>query len=562
MASALSIQGWAHSARAALGVARPEIDALNVFPVPDGDTGTNVYLTMEAACAAADEAAATGSSRAEVARALARGAMLGARGNSGVIVSEYLRGLGDALCRLPDAREIGGTELAAMLGAGAETAYRAVARPVEGTILTVARAAAQAAEQAGADTVQVARQAAQSARIALGRTPTQLPALAAAGVVDAGGRALVVILDALVGFLTGEEVPGDEAAIHPSQHRPSHQPTGPAYDGPAYEVMYLLDTDPTGAQDLRAELEGMGDSVLVVGDGALWKVHAHVDDAGAAIEAALARGRPHRIQVTVLAAENEHRAEFDRPAAEYGHSAAVRAGSSLELQGGTGNQPRSNSTRSLVAVVHGRGIADLLGSLGVHIVWAEPAQRPSTTEFLDAIANLGAPEIVLLPSDKDTQPVAEVAARQARTQGRRIAVIPTRAVVQTLAAIAVHDPSLAFEDDTVAMTRAASATRYAAVTIATRTALTSAGPCQVGDCLGLVDGDIALVGPSLDEVARGVLDAMLAVGGELVTLVLGSQAEMDFGQHLVDWLGVAHPTVEVSLVQGGQPLWPVIIGVE
>jgi len=556
VASALSIQGWAHSARAALGVARPEIDALNVFPVPDGDTGTNVYLTMEAACAAADEAAASGSNRAEVARALARGAMLGARGNSGVIVSEYLRGLGDALCRLPDAREIGGTELAAMLGEGAETAYRAVSRPVEGTILTVARAAAQAAEQAGADTVQVARQAAQSARIALGRTPTQLPALAAAGVVDAGGRALVVILDALVGFLTGEEVPGHEAAILPSQHRPSHQPTGPAYDGPAYEVMYLLDTDPTGAQELRAELEGMGDSVLVVGDGALWRVHAHVDDAGAAIEAALARGRPHRIQVTVLAAEYDHRpVEVDRSSSELGREVVERDGES-------GNGARLNSTRALVAVVHGRGIADLLASLGVHIVWAEPAQRPSTTEFLDAIANVGAPEIVLLPSDKDTQPVAEVAARQARAQGRRIAVIPTRAVVQTLAAIAVHDPSLAFEDDTVAMTRAASATRYAAVTIASRTALTSAGPCQVGDCLGLVDGDIALVGPSVDEVARGVLDAMLAVGGELVTLVLGSGAQMDFGQHLVDWLGVSHPTVEVSLVQGGQPLWPVIIGVE
>lgn len=531
MQLALSIQGWAHAARSALGSARPEIDALNVFPVPDGDTGTNAYLTIQAACEAADAAAAEGASRAGVVIALAQGAMLGARGNSGVILAAYLRGVGHPLRQLADGHPVGGRELAAMLAEGANLAYQAVSRPVEGTILTVASAAAQAAAQAGSDLLQVARAAASGASVALERTPSQLPALAAAGVVDAGGRALVVILDALVAVLTGEEparaTPARAAPAAPTERT---QPgAAPSYQGPQFEVMYLLHAPAPAAQQLRADLDALGEAVLVSGEGELWTVHAHVDDAGAAIEAAMAHGRPSAIKVSSLR---------------------------------DGPTPGQLAQRILVAVVHGPGIEAMLADLGVRTIWAEPQQRPSAAQILEAITGTGASEVVLLPSDSDTQPVAELAARQARSSTTRVAVIPTRAVVQTLAAIAVHDPGRAFDDDAVAMTRAAGATRYAAVTVASRQALTTAGPCEVGDVLGIVGGDIAVVGPSVDEVARGILDAMLAVGGELVTLVLGSGGPAHFGPGLAHWLATAHPTVEVTVVDGGQPNWPVIIGVE
>lgn len=543
--SAIDIQRWAHAACAALQLARDRIDALNVFPVPDGDTGTNVALTMEAACSAVDAAVAEGAGGAQVARALARGAMLGARGNSGVILSEYLRGISTVAADLPDDDELTGGELSAMLARGADLAYRAVSRPAEGTILTVARAAAQAAAIPGSDVATVARAAAGGARTALEATPQQLPALARAGVVDAGGQALVLVLDALVGCLTGEvipiQVPDPALGAQPMAASQSDLPGSASLDqGPAFEVMFLLRISEDTAdceeavQGLRRALEDLGDSVLVVGEGHLWNVHAHVDDVGAAIEAGLCAGRPHRIQVTALTGQPAPRQR----------------------------QVHHQVERALAAVVHGPGVAAMLVDLGVRTIWAEPRQQPSTSEILEAILESGASEVIVLPSDKDTQPAAEAAARRAREEGIRAAVIPTRAVVQTLAAVAVHDPALPFDEDAVAMTRAAGATRYAAVTIASRRALTTAGPCQVGDALGVVDGDIGLVGSSVAEVSRGVLGAMLSVGGELVTLVVGSQIDADLPQSLADWLAATHPTVEVATVHGGQPLWPIIIGVE
>ena len=530
--SAVGIQQWAHAAYGGLDLARNQIDALNVFPVPDGDTGTNVALTMEAGSIAVDAAIAEGAGRAQVAKALAHGAMLGARGNSGVILSAYLRGIAKVAEGIPDGREITAAEVSAMLAEGANLAYEAVSQPVEGTILTVARAAADAATAPGTDAVQVIRAAADGARIALGKTPDQLPALSAAGVVDAGGQALVVVLDALVESLAGGP---SHVQIHVPTHGAHRAPgSHAAYQGPGYEVMYLLDAAADAVPNLRQTLEDLGNSVVVVGDGQVWNVHAHVDDAGAAIEAGLIAGRPYGIKVTSL----------------------------TEDPGAREARGQRRIERAIVAVVHGPGIVTMLGDLGVRTIWAEPRQQPSTAEILEAILEIGAAEVIVLPSDKDTQPAAELAARQGRAEGVRVAVIPTRAVVQTLAAVAVHDPGLPFDEDAVAMTRAAGATRYAAVTLASRQALTTAGPCEIGDALGVVDGDIGLVGDSVAEVSRGVLGAMLAVGGELVTLVLGSGTESGFTEALADWLASTHPTVEVITVDGGQPLWPVIIGVE
>lgn len=529
------VRDWARRALSSLGEARVEIDALNVFPVPDGDTGTNLYLTMESALESVDRCWLPGS-RSEptvdaAARALSTGALMGARGNSGVILSQMLRGTGEVLSGLSDGAVLDGEMVRDLLRRGADLSYQAVARPVEGTILTVARAAADSAAasvEAGVrDAAQVVAAAAQGAQEALDRTPEMLDTLRLAGVVDAGGRGLVVVLDALAEAVSGIRRPASTRLAAP---RPAPTDSASRYGGPAYEVMFLLEADDLAVDALTAELDTLGDSLVVVGGDRLWNVHVHVDDAGAAIEAAIRSGRPYRIRVTHL-------------------EVAV-------------SQDKEADERAVVAVTHGPGIAALLEAAGVTIVPAVARQRPSTAELVGAIRRAHATEVVVLPSDKDTLAVAEAAAEQARGDGVRVFVIPTRSIVQSLAAIAVHDPTARADADVVSMTRAAGATRYGAVTIATRQALTTVGPCEVGDVLGLVDGDIVIVGSGVADVARELLVGMLAVGGELVTLVFGLDADATLTVDLPDWLAEKYPLVEVAEHDGGQPLWPMIMGVE
>ena len=526
-----TIQEWAYAALDGLEDARARIDSLNVFPVPDGDTGTNVYLTMEAACAAVDAALTQTRTRASAATALARGALLGARGNSGVILSQILKGTGDVLGDIPEDHPVDGPAIARLLRRGADLAYAAVARPVEGTILTVARAAADAAQEAVdagvTDTSEVLARAAENARHALERTPELLETLRMAGVVDAGGQALVVVLDALVEVVEGVRRPrsvAPRAVVHPIEDRREVE-----YSGPAYEVMFLLDAEEAAISDLRASLDELGDSLVIVGGERLWNVHVHVDDAGAAVEAGMSAGHPYRLRITYL------------------H---------------TDEQVDDTQVRAVVAVAHGAGIVDLLLEQGVHVVVASATQRPSTAEILEVIANSHSSEVIVLPSDGDTRAVAEIAATQARADGIRVSVIPTRSVVQTLAAVAVSDPSARFDDDVVSMTRAAGATHYGAITISVREALTSAGTCQPGDILGLVDGDIRFIGKNSDETARELITSMLAAGAELLTLVYGEQASEYMLTVIPRWLATEYPLVEVVVHEGGQPLWPLIIGVE
>lgn len=542
---------WVRQAFDDLGRARTEIDALNVFPVPDGDTGTNMYLTMESAVLALDSmdgSRPTGhlgevlrdadpelQRFAAVAQAIGQGALMGARGNSGVILSQILRGIFRVDPELAAAPQPDGILLSKSLSLAAEMAYAAVAHPVEGTMLTVIREAAEAAEAAlpeSPELLAVATAAGDGAHRALRRTPQMLPALAEAGVVDSGGRGIVVILDSLLDILNGQKRP------HQPYTRPEpivadeHQPHID-YDGPAYEVMYLLESEPSGKTipAMQEALDRLGDSLVVVGGDGLWNVHVHVDDAGAAVEAAMAAGRPFRIRITWLRSTGA-----DQQAARLG--------------------------RALVAVSHGPGVAALLSDSGVIAVPARPRVSPSTGEFVSAIESSGAAEVVLLPGSKDITPAAEAAADRARRQGVRVAVVPTRAVVQTLAAIAVHDAERGFDDDVVAMSRAAGATRYGAVTVSSKRAVTTAGVCMPGDVLGLVDGDIALIEDDERVAAFSVLDRLVSPSSELVTLLAGADMEDADLAELTHESEERFPWVEVVSERGGQPLWPLIVGVE
>lgn len=539
--SALSVRLWAEASLQALGEERAAIDALNVFPVPDGDTGTNMFLTLESACAGIaevfdEEPEGAVPGLPSVAEAFGRGAVLGARGNSGVILAQIIRGVGSVLAQAPEGAAFTGDVVRHGLRRACDEAYAAVAHPVEGTILTVARAAAEAAEQhLGNDLVGVIQSAVTAAHEALERTPDMLPVLRDAGVVDAGGQGLVVVYDALLDVVTGvrRRRPGrGSRAKLPVAARPASAAHGlPVVVGgdASYEVMYLFGGDEAAADALRVRLDALGESLVVTGADGLWNVHVHVHDAGAAIEAGLDIGRVHRIRVTYLPAA--------LPAEE-------RVG------------------RGVVVVAHGPGVGALLEEQGAVVVPARPRRRPSTAELLDGITRCDSAEVLLLPSDSDTLAVAEAAAEQARAAGIRVSVIPTRSVVQSLAAVAVHDPAARFDDDVVAMTRAAGATRYGAVTVASREAITSAGPCREGDILGLADGDIVEIGDSVDAVARAVLERLLSSGGELVTLVTGDEAPDALADDVESWLSTHHPGLDLVAVPGGQPLWPLIVGVE
>ena len=531
------LRNWANTATEALASAREDIDALNVFPVPDGDTGTNMYLTMAAArdsMAAdlvAEESAASDSPQlvSSAAGALARGALMGARGNSGVILSQIVRGL----VRISPQETVSAvmnpadTLRRGMIQA-AELAYAAVAEPQEGTMLTVMRCAAEAAAEAGGDLADVLRAAVEGGEAALARTPEMLEPLRRAGVVDSGGYGIVVVLSALLEVVTGVRRPPPDADV-PAVAITGDSHTG--YSGPAYEVMFLLEADDENIPELKSALAELGDSLVVVGGDRLWNIHVHVDDAGAAVEAGMAAGRPYRIKITWL---------FDTP--------------------GTGHvQVRQ---RSIVAVAHGPGLEQLLAEMEVAVVAAGPGEAPATGELLQAALSSDAGEIVLLPSDKNVTSSAESAAHAARKDGLRVAVVPTRSVVQTLAAVAVHDPEADFDDDVVAMSRAAAATRYGAVTISTKEAITTAGPCKPGDVLGIVDGDILQIGEDVERVAGQTLDLMLSSGGELVTIVSGAELADEVLDRLNDDLASNHPGADVTVYEGGQPIWPVIFGVE
>lgn len=324
------------------------------------------------------------------------------------------------------------------------------------------------------------------------------------------------------------------------------EPCGDICQEPAYEVTYLLEADDQAVAVLRERLDALGDSLVVVGGEGLWNVHVHVDDAGAAVEAGIRAGRPYRIRIThfggAVLARTAQSAGGDASAAPYADG--------------------RHATRAVVAVVPGEGLAAIYREAGAHVVTACPGEPPASGELVEAIRRAQALEVVLLPNDAVLRHTAAAAAEQVRAEGVRAALIPTRSSVQGIAALAVHEPGRRFDEDVVAMTSAAGATRYAELAVAERQSWTTAGVCEAGDILGLIDGDVAVIGADLAETAVTVLDRMLAAGGEMVTLVLGSGIPEDLGERLERHVREGHLAVDTVLYWGGQPSVPLLIGVE
>ncbi|MGQ4596776.1 DAK2 domain-containing protein [Nocardia sp. R6R-6] len=611
---------WGRACLTGLALRREEINALNVFPVPDADTGTNLLVTMRAAVAAAEAAVVASSGNSDesaahtVAAAMAHGATVGARGNSGIILSQVLRGIAEAVRGGP----LTARSLRDALARASELVRAALSVPIEGTILTVLDCASAAAATCPDRTLGgVALAAADGAAKALGETPFQLGVLRAAGVVDAGARGLVVLLDSLVSVARGEaptrpEYPRAAVAAMRSRTVDDAQPR--------YEVMYLLaDADEAKVAALRVRLAELGDSVVVVGDGdRSWSAHVHCADAGAAVEAGIAAGTLSRIRIENVAigphhdqweedgeavalhadrggegaatggiasageipmAEDRGRACVDPPlfdsAAAVGSTAAATeehplqptvldaASDSAAQTAGTlggARKTRAPADRGILAVVAGQGAAHLFEAAGAVVLECDPAV--TGTMLLTAIRRMPHREVLVLPNGALPAHDLVAVGVAARAAHRDVLLLPSASMVQGLAALAVHDRGRIAVDDAFTMSEAAATTRWGSLRAATERALTMVGTCESGDGLGLVGHDVVVIDRDVRTAGRTLLDRLLAFGGELVTLLVGAQASDELGTELAAHIAQGFPGVEVIVYSGGQHGDLVQIGVE
>lgn len=539
---ACALLDWAHTSVGDLIAHTDEINRLNVFPVADADTGTNMLFTMRAAWAQAD-ASTCGGDAARVAAALADGALHGARGNSGVILSQILRGLADVAAEAAAERggelvEIEGAVLASALRHAVGLVASSMGVPVPGTIVSVLQAAAEASEDTGsegADLGGIVAGAADAAAIALDKTIEQLDVLADAGVVDAGGRGLLVLLDAL-----SKTVSGYARARTEYVPSPPDVETTVAAAPPRFEVMYLLSgCEPDGVEDLRQRLDELGDSVAIAASpsegGGRYSVHVHSDDAGGVLEAALLFGTPSRIQIT-----------------------ALTGAAGAHAPGGWSRE------RAVLAVVDGDGAAELFAGEGAHVLRPDPdaASAVSAKQLLRGLVDAGAAQIMVLPNGFVAAEELVAGCTAAIGWGIDVVPVPAGSMVQGLAALAVHDADRQAVDDGYTMARAAAGARHGSVRVATEEALTWAGTCRPGDGLGIAGDEVLIVAEDITAAGAGLIDLLLVAGGELVTVLSGVDVDPVVGQALQEHVHRRHLGAELVTYHTGHRGDALLIGVE
>jgi DAK2 domain fusion protein YloV len=524
--------------RDALRSHQEELNRLNVYPVPDGDTGTNMALTIESVCTEVGDRTRMD----DVCKAMAHGSLMGARGNSGVILSQILRGLADVFATLP---AVSAEDLTAGLRQACDAASQAVMRPVEGTILTVVRTSADAAEAARDDGAKalspLLERVVAAAHDAVTRTPELLPVLKEAGVVDAGGHGFALLLDAFLHIVDGRPVPEPQFVTKPAVIA-AHE-RGVDVSSLRYEVMFLLEADGATIPALKETWSGIGDSIVVTGGDGLWSCHVHTDEIGAAIEAGIEAGRPSKIRVTDLVEQVEE-------------EQWVRDARGQELPG----QALAPVTTAVVAVAVGEGMQRLLRSVGVHeVVAGGQSMNPSTAQILEAVERARADAVVVLPNNKNIVAVAEQV--DGLTE-RSVAVVPTHAVVEALAALVAYDPDAPMKDNLAAMTEAVERVQAGEITQAVRASVAECGPIAEGDWIALTRDGIQLTAASAFDAAVGLLERLVNEESELITVLVGADARSADTTRLREHVGLEHPHVELEVHAGDQPLYPYLIGVE
>jgi DAK2 domain fusion protein YloV len=509
------------------------VNSLNVYPVPDGDTGTNMYLTMQAALR--EISTVTENSVSSVSRAMAHGALMGARGNSGVILSQIWRGVAK---QLDGKLQIAASDWALALREGASTAYKGVMRPVEGTILTVVREAADAAMRAvaeGTNLLHLSEQVLQQAKATLQRTPDMLPVLKEAGVVDAGGQGLCIIFEGLVRHWRGEKV-----TVVPEAHTAKVEQAGIAGGEYGYDIQFLIDGQNLPIDAIRDMITSMGDSVLVVGDESTIKVHVHSDDPGRIMSYATTQGTLRDI---VLENMQEQYQQFL---------------TKQEPRPATVVPPQSDI--AIVAVVNGDGLRRVVESLGAGAtVPGGQTMNPSTEELLEAVASLPAPQVIILPNNPNVILTAEQAQR---LSSKKVAVVPTKTVPQGISAVLAFNYQSDLKTNVELMERAAAQIQTIEITNAVRSVHINGMRIQEGQFIGLLNGELVEAGNDLQPVTHAMLQKLDMSSYELITVYWGADVTQEQALRLVAWIKEQYADKEVELVEGKQPYYQYIISVE
>jgi len=549
-----------------------QVNALNVFPVPDGDTGTNMNLTMRSGVQ--ELRSRPSLSLGAAAEALSRGLLMGARGNSGVILSQLFRGFARGAAGHD---ELNAVQFAAALQQGVDTAYKSVVKPVEGTILTVAREASRHAVSIARRTPDIAallREVLAKARETLLKTPDMLPILKQVGVVDSGGQGLVHLYEGFAAYLSGEATV--EAVEMPAAARPARRAeSAPAQSRVAtesiefpYDMEFFIRRPARMPAGMRFDrewftraLEKDGDSVIVIDDGDIIKVHVHSRKPGDVLNLALPYGE--LIDIRILNMREQHRELLDQgePAGDGPELAApeVLTGGA-PVQGVSPEQVHEFAPYGIIAVAMGGGIADIFLRHEADIVLSGgQTMNPSTEDFLQAIESLSAEQIYLLPNNGNVILTAQQAAEMS---GRSVTVIPTRSIPQGLAALLAFNEAETAERNEERMRGAAESVRSGEVTLAVRDSTIGGLTIREGDYIGIMDKEIVTASGSLQETCRTLLAKMLEDGGELVTVLTGEGTNDAETAALSDWLKESYPDAELEVFEGGQPLYPYLIAVE
>ncbi|MDO6230403.1 DAK2 domain-containing protein [Streptococcus parasanguinis] len=528
------------------------VNSLNVFPVPDGDTGTNMGMTIEnGAKEVSDRSAST---VGEAAGIFAKGLLMGARGNSGVITSQLFRGFSQSV---KDKEELDGAALAAAFQSGVEVAYKAVMKPVEGTILTVSRGAAIGAKKKAEstnDAVEVMRAALEGAKTALAKTPDMLPVLKEVGVVDSGGQGLVFIYEGFLSALTGEFIASEEFQATPAtmseminaEHHKSvagHVATEDIKFGYCTEIMVALKQGPTYVKDFdydefRNYLNNLGDSLLVVNDDEIVKVHVHTEDPGLVMQEGLKYGSLVKVKVDNM--RNQHEAQVEKE----------------ERQA----KPVEEKEYAIIAVVAGDGLADIFKAQGVdYIISGGQTMNPSTEDFVKAVEELNARNIIILPNNKNILMAAQSAAEVIEQPA---AVVETKTIPQGLTSLLAFDESKSIEENYERMSASLGDVVSGSVTTAVRDTTIDGLEIHENDNLGMVDGKIVVSNPDMMETLEETFAHMLDEDSEIVTIYVGEDGSEELANELAQALAEKYEDVEVEIHQGGQPVYPYLFSVE
>lgn len=528
------------------------VNSLNVFPVPDGDTGTNMGMTIEnGAKEVSDRSAST---VGEAAGIFAKGLLMGARGNSGVITSQLFRGFSQSV---KDKDELDGAALATAFQSGVEVAYKAVMKPVEGTILTVSRGAAIGAKKKAEstnDAVEVMRAALEGAKTALAKTPDMLPVLKEVGVVDSGGQGLVFIYEGFLSALTGEYSASEDFVATPAnmseminaEHHKSvagHVATEDIKFGYCTEIMVALKQGPTYVKDFdydefRNYLNNLGDSLLVVNDDEIVKVHVHTEDPGLVMQEGLKYGSLVKVKVDNM--RNQHEAQVEKE----------------ERQA----KPVEEKEYAIIAVAAGDGLADIFKAQGVdYIISGGQTMNPSTEDFVKAVEGLNARNIIILPNNKNILMAAQSAAE---VIDQPAAVVETKTIPQGLTSLLAFDESKSIEENYERMSAALADVISGSVTTAVRDTTIDGLEIHENDNLGMVDGKIVVSNPDMMETLEETFAHMLDEDSEIVTIYVGKEGSEEVANELAQSLAEKYEDVEVEIHQGGQPVYPYLFSVE